>query len=139
MKKITYLFLEFLIVACSSDDNSNSSSIDGRWNLTSIKYNGSNETLNSCDLESYLILNQNGSGTGYTYYTDYPDNPEIEPCGLDFTFDISFSETSNNVYSMNWDYGDGDEENGTAEINSNILTVNSTYDGDNWETKFTKE
>ena len=40
---------------------------------------------------------------------------------------------------MNWDYGDGDEENGTAEINSNILTVNSTYDGDNWETKFTKE
>ena len=38
MKKLTYLFLALLIVACSSDDNSNSSSIDGRWNLTSIKY-----------------------------------------------------------------------------------------------------
>ena len=141
MKKLL-LLSALLIFACSSDegyDNSNPSSIVGRWNLTSVKYNGSYETLNSCDLESYLIFNQNGSGTGYTYYTDYPDNPEIEPCGLDFTFDISFSETSNNTYSMNWDYGEGDEENGTAEINSNILTFYSNYDGDNWETKLTKD
>ena len=30
-------------------------------------------------------------------------------------------------------------ENGTAEINSNILTFYSNYDGDNWETKLTKD
>ena len=61
MKKLL-LLSALLIFACSSDegyDNSNALSIVGRWNLTSVKYNGSYETLNSCDLESYLIFNQN--------------------------------------------------------------------------------
>jgi len=140
MKKLILLLFIPLVFACSDDsDNSNPLSIVGRWNLTSVKYNGSYETLNSCDLESYMIFNQNGSGTGYTYYTDYPDNPEIEPCGLDFTVDISYLETSNNTYSMNFDYGEGDVANWTAEINSNILTFYSTIDGDSWETKLTKD
>ena len=40
---------------------------------------------------------------------------------------------------MTFDYGGGDTENGTAEINNNTLTFTSIYDGDNYETSFTKE
>jgi hypothetical protein len=144
MKKLL-LLSALLIFACSSDDsndnndNSNSSSIDGRWNLSSSKENGINVNLNSCDLESYILFNQNGTGTAYTYYTDYPDNPEIEPCGLDFTADISYSETSDNNFLMTFDYGEGDVANVVAEINNNILTLIGSSNGDNYETLLTKQ
>ena len=141
MKKLL-LLSALLIFACSSDDsddNSNLTSIEGKWNLSSQTYNGLAENLNSCDLESYMQLSNNGLGLYYIYYTDFPDNPEIEPCGLDRTFDVSSSLISNNTFSMTWDYGDGDIEAGEAVINNNTLTFNSVYDGDNYITTFTKD
>ena len=141
MKKLL-LLSALLIFACSSDDsddNSNLTSIEGKWNLSSQTYNGLTENLNSCDLESYMQLSNNGSGLYYMYYTDFPDNPEIEPCGLDSTFDVSSSLISNNTFSMTWDYGDGDNEVGEAVINDNILTFTSVYEGANYVTTFTKD
>jgi len=139
MKKILYLFLAVTIFACStdSDGNSNTSSVEGRWNLSSSSNNGVEENLNYCDLKTYIELNNDGSGLGYVYYTDTPNNPEIEPCGLDFTFDITFSETSNNVYSMNWEDNDFNVT-GTADVNNNILTFNYTDEGEYFESNFTK-
>ena len=139
MKKILYLFLAVTIFACSSDSdgNSNTSSVEGRWNLSSSSNNGVEENLNYCDLKTYIELNNDGSGLGYVYYTDTPNNPEIEPCGLDFTFDITFSETSNNVYSMNWEDNDFNVT-GTADVNNNILTFNYTDEGEYFESNFTK-
>ena len=139
MKNILYLFLAVTIFACStdSDGNSNTSSVEGRWNLTLSSNNGIEENLNYCDLETYIELNNDGSGLGYVYYTDTPNNPEIEPCGLDFTFDITFSETSNNVYSMNWEDNDFNVT-GTADVNNNILTFNYTDEGEYFESNFTK-
>ena len=138
MKKLL-LLSALLIFACSSDSdgNSNTSSVEGRWNLSSSSNNGVEENLNYCDLKTYIELNNDGSGLGYVYYTDTPNNPEIEPCGLDFTFNITFSETSNNVYSMNWEDNDFNVT-GTADVNNNILTFNYTDEGEYFESNFTK-
>ena len=137
MKNILYLFLVLTIFACSSDSdgNSNTSSVEGRWNLSSSSNNGVEENLNYCDLKTYIELNNDGSGLGYVYYTDTPDNSET--CGLDFTFNITFSETSNNVYSMNWEDNEG-IVTGTADVNNNILTFNYTDEGEYFESNFTK-
>ena len=139
MKNLFYLFLAVTIFSCSSDSdgNSNTSSVEGRWNLSSFRENGVEENLNYCDLKTYIELNNDGSGLGYVYYTDTPNNPEIEPCGLDYTFNITFSETSNNVYSMNW-FVDEFNVTGTADVNNNILTFNYTDEGEYIESKFTK-
>jgi len=139
MKNLFYLFLAVTMFACSSDSdgNSNTSSVEGRWNLSSSSNNGVEENLNYCDLKTYIELNNDGSGLGYVYYTDTPNNPEIEPCGLDFTFNITFSETSNNVYSMNWEDNDFNVT-GTADVNNNILTFNYTDEGEYFESNFTK-
>ena len=138
MKKLLLLSALFLF-ACSDDDNSNSSSIEGRWNLTSEKVNGVDSNLDSCSLQSYMLLSENGSGLYYIYYTDFPDDPQIEPCGLDDTFNVSSTYITNNSFSMTWNYDVDDFEQGTAEINNNILTFSSLYYGDNYETVFTKE
>ena len=140
MKKL--LLLSALVVfACSNDDSNdtNSTSLEGRWNLSSQSYNDIPEDLNSCDLETYMQLSNNGSGFIYVYYTDFPDNPEIEPCGLDVTYGVDSSLISNNTFSMTWDYGDGDNEVGEAVINDNILTFTSVYEGANYVTTFTKD
>ena len=141
MKKLLLLFA-LLIFACSNDegyDNSNPTSIEGKWNLSSQIYNGIAENLNSCDLETYMQLSNNGSGFLYVYYTDFPDNPEIEPCGLDDTYVVDSSLISNNTFSMTWDYGDGDYGVGEAVINNNTLTFTLVYEGDNYVTIFTKD
>ena len=92
MKNLFYLILLACVLSCSDGDdnnyNSNLTSIAGKWNLSSQSYNGIAENLSSCDLESYMQMSNNGSGIYYIYYTDFPDNPEIEPCGLDSTFDV---------------------------------------------------
>ena len=137
MKKLLLLSALF-IFACSSDD-SNSTSIEGKWNLNSQSYNNIPENLNSCDIESYMQLSDNGLGLYYIYYTDFPNNPEIEPCGFDGTFDVSSSLISNNTFSMTWDYGEGDIEVGEAVINNNTLTFTSVYEDYNIVTTFTKD
>ena len=139
MKKLILLLFIPLVFTCSDDDNLNTSSIEGRWNLNSQSINGIAQSIDSCSLQSYMLLSEEGSGIYYLYYTDFPDNPEIEPCGLDDTFDVSSSYITENTFSMTFDYGGGDTENGTAEINNNTLTFTSIYDGDNYETSFTKE
>ena len=138
MKKLL-LLSALLIFACSDNDNSNSSSIEGKWNLTSEKFNGVDSNLNSCSLQSYMLLSEDGNGLYYIYYTDFPDDPQIEPCGLDDTFNVSSTFISDNTFSMSWNYDADDIEEGTAEINNNTLTFSSLYDGDSYVTTFTKE
>ena len=141
MKKTFLFFSAILIFGCSSDDNdnSNSSSIEGRWNLTSMSFQGVEQVLNSCDLETYIELNNSGTGIYYLYYTDWPDNPEIEPCGLDEMYDITFANTSSNTYSMDVDFEES-VASGTATVNNNILTFSGlTFEGLPFEEMFTKQ
>ena len=141
MKKTFLFFSAILIFGCSSDDNdnSNSSSIEGRWNLTSMSFQGVEQDLNSCDLETYIELNNSGTGIYYLYYTDWPDNPEIEPCGLDVMYDITFANTSSNTYSMDVDFEES-VASGTATVNNNVLTFSGlTFEGLPFEDMFTKQ
>ena len=141
MKKTFLFFSAILIFGCSSDDNdnSNSSSMEGRWNLTSMSFQGVEQDLNSCDLETYIELNNSGTGIYYLYYTDWPDNPEIEPCGLDEMYDITFANTSSNTYSMDVDFEES-VASGTATVNNNVLAFSGlTFEGLPFEDMFTKQ
>ena len=96
MKKLLFLFMlpALGFVSCSGDDEVDS--IVGRWNLFSITdYNNQKENLNSCDLQTFLNFNIDGKGKFNLFYTDYPDNPEIEPCGIDVIWDFTYSYEKN--------------------------------------------
>ena len=141
MKKLLLLTFALFLFACDGgDDNgTNPTSIEGRWNLTSITYEGVEEDLNYCDLETYIELNNNGTGIYYLYYTDWPENPEIEPCGLDEMFDITFANTSSNTYSMVVDWEESDAS-GTATVNNNVLTFSGlTFEDLPFTEVFTKQ
>ena len=141
MKKLLLLTFALFLFACDGgDDNgTNPTSIEGRWNLTSITYEGVEEDLNYCDLETYIELNNNGTGIYYLYYTDWPENPEIEPCGLDVMLDITFANTSSNTYSMVVDWEESDAS-GTATVNNNILTFSGlTFEDLPFVEVFTKQ
>ena len=75
MKKLTYLFLAFLIVACSddqgnnaNDDNSNDP-ILGTWSLVSWELDGQIQNLDSCDFLSYIMFNSDLSFERMWYET----------------------------------------------------------------------
>ena len=67
MKKLLLLSV-LLIFTCSSDDSNdnNTNSIDGRWDIVSITENGVQIELNSCTVQTYMMLN-NGQGSVYVY------------------------------------------------------------------------
>ena len=100
MKKIIYLFLTLLIVGCSSDDTV-SVSFEGSWKLSSISENGV-DVHNSCDLESYMLLTESNTGTYYQYYSD---NLTTEPCGLDVTYNLTWSKLEGSNYLITFDFG----------------------------------
>ena len=141
MKKLLLLTFALFLSACDGgDDNgTNPTSIEGRWNLTSMSFQGVEEDLNYCDLETYIELNNSGTGIYYLYYTDWPDNPEIEPCGLDEMYDITFANTSSNTYSMDVDFEES-VASGTATVNNNVLTFSGlTFEGLPFTEVFTKQ
>jgi hypothetical protein len=135
MKKIILLSV-LLVIACTSEDNDNTNtSIEGRWNLTS----SSVEEIGVCSQQTYMQLSNNNSGVLYEYYTDFPDNPEIEPCGLDGAYDISYSQISDNTYNFILDYGGGDTESAEATVSDNVLTLFSSDEGFDVFITFTRD
>ena len=113
MKKIIYLFLTLLIVGCSSDDTV-SVSFEGSWQLSSISENGV-DVHNSCDLESYMLLTESNTGTYYQYYSD---NLATEPCGLDVTYNLTWSKLEGSSYLITFDYGQS-----ITAVLTNVLTL----------------
>ena len=114
MKKLI-LLSALLIFACSSDnDNSNSTSFEGRWNLNSISENGV-EIHNSCDLETYMVLSESNNGIYYQYYSDDPDT---EPCGLDATYQLTWSQVNGSNYNISFDFGGS-----FSAVLTNVLTI----------------
>ena len=98
MKKIIYLTLLVLIVACNNDsDERPNNPIVGSWQLTPLLDSNGNPTQDACDLESYMTLSTTNSGNYYSYDTNDPDN---EPCELESVFNITWSEVSSSTYSL---------------------------------------
>ena len=98
MKKIIYLTLLVLIVACyNNSDELPNNPIVGSWQLTPLSDSNGNPTQDACDLESYMTLSTTNSGNYYSYNTNNPDN---EPCELESVFNITWSEVSSSNYSL---------------------------------------
>ena len=122
MKKL-FLLSALLTLSCSSDDsndNNNSTSVEGTWNLTSISENGV-EVHDSCDLESYMVISESNTGTYYQYYSD---DPETEPCGLDISYDLTWSQIEGSSYLITFDFGSS-----FTAVLTNVLTLD-TGEGD---------
>ena len=76
MKKLTYLFLVLIIVACSDDegginanDDSSNDPILGTWSLVSWELDGQIQNLDSCDFLSYIMFNSDLSFERMWYET----------------------------------------------------------------------
>lgn len=101
-----------------------SNSIEGRWNFISSTDCGENDESNdSCDLKSYLMLT-NGIGQA-TIYDNEDENGDTGPCQLEVLFDISYSVgSSNQNYILSIQGG----EPLSAVVDGNTLTLIETYD-----------
>ena len=101
MKKLIYIFLTVRIVACSGDSDDGSVSFVGNWQLNSISENGV-DVHDSCDLESYMVLTNSNTGVYYQYYSD---DPATEPCGLDISYNLTWSQIEGSSYLITFDFG----------------------------------
>ena len=100
MKKLIYLFLTVLVVACSGDDsnsdsgdnNNNTSSLAGIWNLTSqTNAAGPVDLEATCANENYLDLNDT-SGTIYFYFNEDSEG-NVLPCFVARTGTCTYTNT----------------------------------------------
>jgi len=93
MKKPKLLFgilVGFLILSCSSDDDSNDTNQDdlvGTWNLISIENQGNDVMVIDCQTEQNIIYNSNNSGTEKA-----PEEITQTPCEFN---NVPFSWTRN--------------------------------------------
>ena len=125
MKKLLSLSA-LLIFACSSDDSASddSTSIEGRWNFISSTDCGEiDENNDSCDLESYMTLN-NGFGE-ITFYDNRDENENPIPCQIVAYFDVTYSASSNN---QNYILYNDEEEPISAIVDGNTLTLIEIFD-----------
>ena len=113
MKKLLYLFLTVLIVGCSNDDGGSVSFV-GNWQLNSISVNGV-DGGDSCLLESYMVLTNSNTGVYYQYYSD---DPATEPCGLDISYDLTWSQIEGSSYLITFDFGSS-----FTAVLTNVLTL----------------
>ena len=143
MKKLIYLFLTLLVVACSGDDsnsdsgdnNNNTSSLAGIWNLTSVtNADGPVDLEVTCSNENYLLLNDT-SGTIYFHFNEDSDG-NVVPCFVADTDTCTYTNTpaGSNQYLLTISAGDVL----ISELNSNG-TVLSIINEDDEVMNFTKQ
>ena len=129
MKKLLYLFLTVLMVACSGDDsnsdsgdnNNNTFSLVGTWNLTSILVNGVAQILDAtCAYENFIELNDT-SGTIYFHFNEDSEGPV--PCFLSSTETFTYTNTpaGSNQYLLTT--GDGFVLSGELNSNGTVLSI----------------
>ena len=138
MKKLLYLFLTVLIVACSSDDSNNSSnngsnvSIEGRWNYTSYVDDGEQATVVGCELQNYLMLD---GGSGAFYY--YEEAGAEDDCVLWLTDEVTYEAGDNaTIYRFNF-LSEGYYLDG--ELNGNTLTIKYQNLGEDFDDIYTRD
>ncbi|MUP46239.1 hypothetical protein E0K83_10845 [Gramella sp. BOM4] len=81
MKKLLILFLSLsLFTACSDDDDANTDDgmeIVGKWYLESLRPVGGQNTLSTCNQDSYIEFEADGSATS-EFYEENDSNCESE-------------------------------------------------------------
>ncbi|MFT4802057.1 MAG: hypothetical protein ACI93N_001832 [Flavobacteriaceae bacterium] len=127
MKKLIYLTILVLIVACGGNDSDDSNtSIVGNWQLTAMLESGT-PIHNSCDLESNMTLSITNTGKYNQYFSD---DPATEPCGLDGILDMTWSEGSSSTYYISFvGIGDnGEDISFSAVLGGETLTIDGDDD-----------
>ena len=130
MKKLLYLFLTVLMVACSGDDsnsdsgdnNNNTFSLVGTWNLTSILVNGVAQILDAtCAYENFIELNDT-SGTIYFHFNEDSEG-NVVPCYVSRTGTCTYTNTpaGSNQYLLTT--GDGFVLSGELNSNGTVLSI----------------
>ena len=143
MKKLIYLFLTVLVVACSGDDsnsdsgdnNNNTSSLAGIWNLTSqTNAAGPVDLEATCANKNYLNLNDT-SGTIYFHFNEDSEG-DVVPCFVDGTDTCTYTNTpaGSNQYLLTISAG----VVLSGELNSNE-TILSIINEDDEVMNFTKQ
>ena len=112
MKKLTYLLLALIIVACSSDDSSNDgNSIVGNWQLNQINEGDGLETFNE-----YFVWELYSDGTGFSRYRE-------DGTGTLVSFSLIWEITSDNILRISRDGGqDWEEEEILNQTSSELWT-----------------
>jgi hypothetical protein len=143
MKKLIYLFLTALVVACSGDDsnsdsgdnNNNTSSLAGIWNLTSqTNAAGPVDLEATCANKNYLNLNDT-SGTIYFHFNE-DSGGDVVPCFEAGTDTCTYTNTpaGSNQYILTISAG----VVLSGELNSNG-TILSIINEDDEVMNFTKQ
>ena len=140
MKKLIYLFLTVLVVACSGDDSNsdsgdNTSSLAGIWNLTSqTNAAGPVDLEATCANENFIELNDT-SGTIYFHFNEDSEG-NIVPCFLAGTDTCTYTNTpaGSNQYLLTISAG----VVLSGELNSNE-TILSIINEDDEVMNFTKQ
>ena len=106
MKKLTYLFLALIIVACSSDDANNPNSLEVSWQVTVEGQTYENSSLSG---SGFFSSDCNETAAFEAYF------PEIDTATRFYSADIShywltsdFNSTSLGSYPIKGDYLDND-------------------------------
>ena len=128
MKKLIYLSILVLIVACGgSDSDDSNTTIVGNWQLTALLDSNGTSFHNSCDLESNMTISITNTGKYYQYFSD---DPATEPCGLDVVLDMTWSEGSSSTYNISFvEIGDnGQDISFSAVLDGETLTIDGDDD-----------
>ncbi|MCB7480792.1 lipocalin family protein [Christiangramia sediminis] len=115
MKKFLILLLSItLFTACSDDDSdtNDGTEIVGKWFLESLRPVGGDNTLNSCNQDSYIEFNSDGTGSS------------------EFFEETETGCESEGVDSGNWSYNGGNSYT-IVVPNFGSTTGNVNFTGDN--------
>ena len=128
------LSLMLLIYACSKDDSSDSNSIEGRWNISSITIDGKNFEINPCKLKFHFILNK-GIGDYYVYDDEKDTNGDgvwtTVPCYQSEVITFSYSAIPDrpNHYIITASASRTEEEPEELEFEVSGNKLTTSYEG----------
>ena len=138
MKKLIYLFLTVLIVACSSDDSNSNNSIVGNWQISDCPgcdFNEETADFYECLLQSRFEFFDDLPGPlqeGWWYYAYLDNNGDCIVADEDDENSIllKWENTTDNNYLIYFKYVDYNELWLNAIVNGNTLEFRNIDDNE---------
>jgi hypothetical protein len=121
-RKFFLFIIAISFFSCDKDENNGpiDATVADRWDLDQVIFNGTVLTDIDCELESYMVLNGDGTGEYFTYY-DYGGSV---PCDIDSVYNITwFDQTNSTDYTVE----QLPSGSGNFSVNGNTLTLNDAY------------
>ena len=126
MKKLLYFFFAITLLGCSSNEDDNLRSIEGRWDFISMTESGKHQEQSSCNLKSYIILDN-----GLCDIFWYEDEGSNAPCTLLISYFLSYSavdNSSNTYYVTPNNQSNANDGEFSIKVNGNSLIITEKFD-----------